>query len=218
MPELERGTANIPINSTGVRQIDNVGRKLAATGSPIRNIYTSPLRRAVASAHILAAHTGGKVVVRDGLTAWPEGGLEGQPTKTVRPTIDKLQTVDRDVIPPGLSPFDSKPALSHEQYTHKYLADGLGPILAEHEAEPYHRDLLVTHGSDIRTTKAWARAGFSPSHELDPGELLERNSKPGDTFLLHQNPGWQMHQYEPDQQDELPYGVLMVRHGETNFN
>ena len=217
--ERNRGAADILLDPNGEKQIHAISKKFAATGTPPDRIFTSDRGRAVQTANIIASHTGAKVQVDPDLNPWPMGDLEGKRASATKPTVDALRTTHDSSIPPGLSPYPSLPAESHSQYSDRYLK-GLDKIMQEHEVNPYQRDMLVTHGSDIRTTKAWARAGFPPDHTLDAKTLLQDDSSPGDSELLHQHPdvGWTISKYEPGSQTPEPYGIYLQRHGETPWN
>lgn len=218
--ERNRGAADILLDPHGIKDIHAVGRRFAVTGTPPDRIFTSDRQRAVDTAKIIASHTGAKVQVDPNLNPWPMGGLEGKKASATSNIVDALRTTHADDIPAGLSSYPSLPAESHNDYAKRFLGRGLEPIMASHEQNPYQRDMLVTHGSDIRTTKAWAKAGFPPNYHLDAKTMIEDDSKPGDSELLHQHPdtGWTVSKYEPGSQSPEPYGIYLQRHGETPWN
>jgi broad specificity phosphatase PhoE len=182
-------------------------------------IYTSDRARALETAKIIGAHTGAAVHVDPVLNPWPMGGLEGKSTAATQPAIDRLQTTKANDIPAGLSPYPSLPAESHNQYKDRYLT-GLDKIMASHEQNPHQRDMLVTHGSDLRTTHAWAAAGFPSDHSIDPREITKEAPDHEESELLHQHPteGWKISSYKPGEQTPEPYGIFLQRHGETTWN
>lgn len=218
--EHNRGAvANLLLDPKGLKDIHERGRQFAATQTPPTRIFTSDRPRALETAKIIASHTGAKVQVDPDLNPWPMGGLEGKRTAPTQNQINRLQTVDADKIPGGLSPYPTLPAKSYNQYKSTYLP-ALDKIMEDHERNPYQRDMLVTHGSDLRTTRAWGAAGFPKDYSTDPRELLTDSSKPGESLLLHQHPqdGWKISEYTPGSQTPEPYGIYLQRHGETDWN
>jgi len=71
-----QGREDIPLNAAGLRQAEICGTALK--GMPIHTIITSPLCRAVKTAEIIAVHTGGTVIVDDGLIERDYGSLSGK--------------------------------------------------------------------------------------------------------------------------------------------
>lgn len=215
--ERNRGAADVLMDPHGVQEIHARGKKIGLGG--IDKIYTSDRQRAMDTARILAAHTGATLHTDPALNPWPMGGLEGKSTTATQPAIDRLQTTKASQIPAGLSPYPSLPAESYNQYKDRYLP-ALDRIMASHEKDPYQRDMLVTHGSDLRTTHAWAAAGFPKDYSIDHRAVLTEAPSTGKGELLHQHPseGWKISSYDPGDQSPEPYGIFLQRHGETEWN
>jgi broad specificity phosphatase PhoE len=217
--QRNRGAADILLDPKGLKDVHVQGKKFAATGTPPSRIFTSDRARALDTAKIIASHTGAKVQVDPDLNPWPMGGLEGKKQSATKNVVDALQMTHPNNIPAGLSPYPTLPAKSYNDYKNTYLP-ALDRIMEDHERNPRQRDMLVTHGSDLRTTHAWAAAGFPKDYSIDPRMLLAYSSKPGESELLHQDPteGWKISSYEPGSQTPEPYGIYLQRHGETEWN
>ena len=76
-----RGQKDIPLNAEGLRQAELAGAYLKNRN--IKTIYTSPLKRSVQTASVIAQHTGSSVVVVDTLTDIDFGEWEGKTAKQV---------------------------------------------------------------------------------------------------------------------------------------
>ena len=215
--ERNRGAADVLLDPHGLKEVHARGAAFGRGG--VDKIYTGDRQRAMDTAKIMAAHTGAPIHVDPALNPWPMGGMEGKSTAATQPAIDRLQTTKANDIPAGLSPYPSLPAKSYNQYKNTYLP-ALDKIMESHERNPHQRDMLVTHGSDLRTTHAWAAAGFPKDYSTDPREVTKEAGAPGSSELLHQHPteGWKISSYTPGEQTPEPYGIFLQRHGETAWN
>jgi probable phosphoglycerate mutase len=73
-----QGWADVPLSETGRRQAVYVGRAIAATAAPER-VVTSPLRRAVETARVVAGRVDAGIDLDPGWKERSFGSLEGQP-------------------------------------------------------------------------------------------------------------------------------------------
>ncbi|MDI6771084.1 MAG: histidine phosphatase family protein [bacterium] len=80
--EVFRGSADIPLNETGLRQAGALGRRL--TGERPSAIYCSPLSRALVTAEVLGGPGGLHPQTVDGLTDMSYGAWEGQQHSQVK--------------------------------------------------------------------------------------------------------------------------------------
>lgn len=76
-----QGWADVPLSKAGRRQAVSVGEAIAATATPDR-IVTSPLRRAVETARIVADRIDAVIETDPGWKERSFGSLEGQPAAT----------------------------------------------------------------------------------------------------------------------------------------
>jgi probable phosphoglycerate mutase len=81
-PGIALGQLDIPLNETGLRQAEALGRALAA--EPIAAIYASPLTRTMKTAEAIAAHHTVGVTVEPGLIEMDVGEIDGIPFPEVR--------------------------------------------------------------------------------------------------------------------------------------
>ncbi|MBI1885761.1 MAG: histidine phosphatase family protein [Chloroflexi bacterium] len=76
------GAADDGLSELGRRQAEALGRRLAGEG--VVALYSSPLRRALETAEIVARHVGLEVRVEPRLREWHAGEWEGQPEGEMR--------------------------------------------------------------------------------------------------------------------------------------
>ncbi len=72
-----RGRTDIDLDETGVRQAEATGRRLSRYQVQVSAIYSSPLRRALRTAQIIASHTGRTVVPLESLMDIDFGSWQG---------------------------------------------------------------------------------------------------------------------------------------------
>ena len=74
--ERFRGQADVPLNETGLAQVEATGRCVAAKWRPVA-VYSSPLSRAVKTAEAIASHFNLEVQVYPGLADIDYGAWQG---------------------------------------------------------------------------------------------------------------------------------------------
>lgn len=79
---LALGQLDVPLNDTGLRQAEAVGRALAR--EPVVAIYSSPLGRAMQTAEAIAGHHTAAVTAEPGLIEMDVGEIDGLPFSQVR--------------------------------------------------------------------------------------------------------------------------------------
>lgn len=72
-----QGVHDIPLDETGVRQAEELHRKLAAEGVRFARVYSSPLSRALRTAEIVSGRPEAGIIRDDRLTEIAFGKLEG---------------------------------------------------------------------------------------------------------------------------------------------
>ena len=144
---------DFPLSDEGVRQAHALGRYLATT--PARQIYTSPLERAVQTAEIIASHlVGATITVTDELTEARFGRyLEGVRPRDV-PWRRPLWFVH--MIRPGLLRRDERVSEMADR-----VAEPLNRLLADH---PGSGGICVTPGDPIQAF--WVKADGRPDWSL----------------------------------------------------
>jgi len=86
--QVFRGRADVPLNTNGLRQAERLGEYLGSTKLDI--VYSSPLRRAVATAQAIAGPQGLEVNVVDNLTDFDYGEWQGLSLGEVRERYPEL--------------------------------------------------------------------------------------------------------------------------------
>ncbi len=79
---LALGQEDVPLNETGQRQAEALGRALS--GERLSAVYASPLVRASRTAEAIAKPYGLEVVIEDGLIEMDVGEMDGMPFADVR--------------------------------------------------------------------------------------------------------------------------------------
>ena len=79
---LALGQEDVPLNETGLRQAEALGRALS--GERLSVVYASPLVRASRTAEAIAKPYGLEVVIEDGLIEMDVGEMDGLPFPDVR--------------------------------------------------------------------------------------------------------------------------------------
>jgi broad specificity phosphatase PhoE len=137
-----QGHADPPLNQTGRAQAVDLSVALAA--EPLAAVYSSPLRRALETAEIVAAAHGQEPATVDALREVDVGSWEG----LTRTEVEERQ------------PEQFARWLNHEQgfedgETYEQLSGRVIPALFElASAHPGERILAITHGGPIRAALA----------------------------------------------------------------
>jgi len=133
------GRLDLPLCESGVRQVKRLRDRLA--GEKIDVIYTSPLRRAAATAEIIAAGHQAKVITRDDLCECDFGKIEGLTFDEIQlryPALAEELRLRRTGAFPGGETL--------EQLNERILA--FLKTLEKHQ--PEETLLIVAHGGPVR--------------------------------------------------------------------
>ena len=139
-----QGHADPPLNQTGRAQAVDLSVALAA--EPLAAVYSSPLRRALETAEIVAAAHGQEPVTVDALMEVDVGSWQG---------LTRAEVEERypDQFARWLDHVDGFGFANGESY--EQLSGRVIPALLQLEADhPGERILTVTHGGPIRTALA----------------------------------------------------------------
>ncbi len=82
-----RGRSDIPLNETGLKQAEMLGKALR--GSGIERIYSSPLKRAVQTSNMVAKYTNGRVIIDVGFQNIDIGKWQGMQKNEVKKNYPK---------------------------------------------------------------------------------------------------------------------------------
>ncbi len=184
-PEKVRGHIDLPLNLSGAGEALRLGREFK--DKPIHKIYTSNLKRAVATAHAIhrlhPSHP--PVFSRHQLRPWKAGHeIEGEEVAKVLPKMLSYQLDYPHRIPPGGHSFD--------QFKSTYL-DELQDILDEAKQKPEFGAILVSaHTRNLRVTDGWMKAG-QRGLEVDKSVLENADHLPTGSYLEYEHDGnaWQ---------------------------
>ena len=94
---LALGQADVPLNDTGLRQAEALGRALS--GERLTAVYASPLVRASGTAEAIAEPHGLEVVIEEGLIEMDVGEMDGMPFADVREKFPEF--IERWLGPEG---------------------------------------------------------------------------------------------------------------------
>lgn len=86
--EVFRGRIDVELNETGMKQAELLGEYLA--GENILAVYSSPLKRALKTAEMIAKHHDIEVEITEGLMDLDFGAWQGLPHETVRERYEEL--------------------------------------------------------------------------------------------------------------------------------
>jgi ribonuclease H / adenosylcobalamin/alpha-ribazole phosphatase len=139
------GRSDVPLTDVGVQQAAAAAKRLAPAGIGV--IVTSPLLRAVQTAHEVAAVTGAAVVTDDGFRETDFGAWEGLTFAEVRdrwPAEASTWLADPEVAPPGGESFTDVSAR---------VTAALRRVLADQDGQ---RVLIVSHVTPIKMLVAAA--------------------------------------------------------------
>jgi len=148
-----RGWQDVPLNATGRKQADALGKKLANAG--ITHILTSDLSRAEDTANEIGKTTGIAVDRFSALRPWNLGTYTGKSAKDAAATLEDHAHNKPDVPVDGGESFNS--------FKQRFLT-GVQAALA---AVPGAHVALVTHHRGERLFNAWLAKGMPADHSVD---------------------------------------------------
>lgn len=164
-----RGWQDIPLNDSGVEDAEKAARALV--GKNVKKIYSSDLRRAEKTAHVIGDKLG-LLVDRDrALRPWNLGNLQGELTKSVLPEMNRLIENENEPAPGG-EPFG--------HFRVRFLSD-----LRKHMKDPGGPSLLVTHYRNMKALEAWAKAGYPDDFHIDEKTMMSKGDDPGSIVAVY---------------------------------
>jgi len=133
---LALGQADVPLNETGLRQAEALGRALSEERLTV--IYASPLVRASRTAEAIAEPHGLDVVIEDGLIEMDVGEMDGLPLADLREKFPGF--LERWLGPEGSN--ERMPGGERLAEVSERASVALSAIVKRHEGE---RVCLVSH-------------------------------------------------------------------------
>lgn len=161
-----RGWKDVDLSEEGQKEVVNLSRKF--TGSGIRRVYSSDLKRAAETAQGVADAAGSELFITKVLRPWDLGEFAGQSTKVALPKIATyVRSKPDEAVPEGES---------FNQFKERAF-QGIEKIIGDQPADI--TIALVTHHRIERLLHAWMEAGAPSSGEIDLDTFLQRGEDPG---------------------------------------
>jgi probable phosphoglycerate mutase len=156
------GRRDPPLTATGRAQAE----RLAATldGAGVVSVWTSPLRRALATAQIVAAALGLAATVLDDLIESARGSWEGQPVAEIARATPELHAAFVAGEPSFAFPGGESLLEQRERTARALERVAAGPLPA----------LVVAHAGTIRAALALHDRPVPPESALAHGEIVAR--------------------------------------------
>lgn len=179
-----QGRSDPPLGSKGLAQAQSLGDYFAQ--GKFRPIYSSPLKRSVQTAEIIAGKTGARLEIDSGLSEIGFGIWEGLTVEEVRARFDGMyqqwyRTPSQAVIPSG-EPCDQ---------FHARVRRSFQEIAKKHHNRGFHELVLVSHGGVISSLLAdWLGSDhdqFSRRLVLDNGSVSIVEWSVDSTFVVRIN-------------------------------
>jgi len=218
-----RGSADVPLNASGLQEADERGRQFAAKGG-LDAVLTSPLQRARNTAVSIAKHTGAHLQVDDKLMPWKLGIFEGQPVENVKQMIAKIATDHPDEKVTGRSPFSTADGESFNTFKQRWLGQVLAPLMEAHAQDPSSKVGVVTHLRDILAAKSWIENGARRDlgfdhHDINYESRAGNEERPASVFRIHpEGDKWTFKDQDMEKPEPLEAGIYLIRHGATDWN
>lgn len=158
-----RSRMDFPLDATGEKDAQELGQHIAAHYPPSL-IVSSPMKRALKTAQIVAAHTGGKVEKDGRLMPWHAGLLTG------RQRTPKSEAVRDFYVQNADRPIPGGESIAHSEGRMK----GILEAAVRHGVATGSPALLVTHGSGLKAAETVITGRRTPTGDaalVEPGGL-----------------------------------------------
>lgn len=211
-----RGMIDAPLSLEGIQQGIDLAKRIKEKGG-IDKIITSPLKRARRTAELIVERNPGSRIVyaTPRLHPWHLGGLEGQSSELVSPTI-KHYVQHPHVKVPGVGSISLVPGESFNDYLRRFLPFVEGILRT---SSPHERILLLGHYRNVKTLSSWKGIG---NYSVDADKMTEwpDNLGTGSLFLIEMNGDKNKVSIKKDDtKDPMRWGVVYFgRHGATELN
>lgn len=216
------GSVDHGLTRTGREEAMRIGITLALKGG-LTAMFTSPQKRAVETARIVASYQkgswrrgdmeGGDMEVRitEGLAPWYLGQFEGQPEEEAEP-FAKWLMLHPDYTPAGKNPESTQAPESFESFKNRLLefVRSMSGRMSEKR-----RIGLVTHSRDVQIIRAWDKAGRKGT-DLDMEMCCDESGSGLVPVWLMTKSSLKPLDLKTDQDEGA--GLYIVRHGPTDWD
>ncbi len=219
-----RGSSDVPLNSDGLQQADDVGRGVAQKGG-MDLLVSSPLERARNTAVAISRYSGGTPIhVDERAMPWSLGMYEGEPVDKVKSYIAKMANDHPNVPIPGRGPQSTRDGESFNAFKQRFIGGLVAPLMQAHAQDPQTKTGIVTHLRDILAAKSWVENGARKDlqfnhHDVDYENKSDKEEKPTSMFkLAPEGDKWTFTPEAHNDGKPLSPAIYFIRHGETDWN
>ena len=210
--EIFRGSSDIDLAPEGILEAKKVASR---TAGQFTHISSSPLRRALDTAHIVSKVNpkAGKVKTQTALEPWFLGQHEGRAV-----TPGRIGILNHHIDNPGKSLTGRGPKSTGDGESFNSFKN---PLIGHNQSEisafkSGQKRLNVTHYRDIHAVKSWLMSGAAPDKSIDTAFMKRKGTeeeKPGNMFHLDPK-SLKLSQTDYADKD----GIYLLRHGATAWN
>jgi broad specificity phosphatase PhoE len=228
LPDLVRGSEEIPLSPEGIQLAKERGIQFKRTGG-ICSLVSSSLQRAIDTSRcVLQSNPGVRMKVAGELQTQGFGALEGRPQKDCAKLIRSLVVDYPDRKPPS-DYARHREGESFNSFKRRVI-EFMKPQLQFYLMDPNHRPLWVTHNGVCRLINAWAYKGFPQNFEVDRNHYMQEGhcKTPAEVQVLtatniRKEPmglwaDWHLKSVNMSSLAKRPYGIYMMRHSFTDWN
>lgn len=149
-----RGWLDLPLTKQGVEEAHELAEKISHF--PIEEVWSSDLKRALDTAHVLGEKLGMPIEVTRDLRPWGLGRLQGMKVAEIKHIMDKFVDNESQQVPGGESfaTFRRRCLSFIRKMAAKAHTDG--KVIA-----------LISHTRDLQLAKAWMAAGSPADLSID---------------------------------------------------
>ncbi len=160
-----RGWKDVPLSDKGVREAEQMAKRLASSG--IEVLVSSDFQRTRHTAAPIAETTGALLILTQLLRPWNVGIYTGQSSNEVHPELKKLAEKQPNVAPPEGESFNTFKARVFEGLRHAF-ASSQGKKLG-----------VVTHHRVERLINGWLAKGQPADLTVDFKVMFKHGEDPG---------------------------------------
>ena len=160
-----RGWKDVPLSDKGVREAEQMAKRLASSG--IEVLVSSDFQRTRHTAAPIAETTGALLILTQLLRPWNVGIYTGQSSNEVHPELKKLAEKQPNVAPPEGESFNTFRARVFEGLRHAF-ASSQGKRLG-----------VVTHHRVERLINGWLANGQPADFGVDFKVMFRHGEDPG---------------------------------------
>lgn len=213
-----RGSIDIPLNDEGHAQAEEVARAIG----PLDQIVASPLTRSKQTAVALAKYTGAPITLTKDLHPMRLGAFEGEPVDSVKDTLQHLILNHPNAKMPGRSAASTEDGESFNDFKGR-LIPFMAQLMTHFQKDPRGRIAVVSHLRDVKAMEGWMKAGMPANLDFERKDMMNSTGikdEPSSVHKLSYNgKEWKMEEQPLEKVGpDVSPGIIMVRHGRTDFN